>query len=201
MVNQGLGAARTSHFSSRLERRGKPVVGAQALRDALGRTRAMLSIPLDRLNARTPMRLRAAPSPPRRSGVTYALEFTDPGREDFQRLDVWLQEETLDELDRLMDLHDHFMVDNEPGYSWVHPSWRDLVIEYLSASTQERRDFLAQSSIYGIMLAISGGGATGRRAFPLLLEPEDWAALESATSKFVATASLPRNRSANVARC
>ena len=33
--------------------------------------------------------------------MSYALEFTDPAREDFQRLDLWLQEETLDELDLL----------------------------------------------------------------------------------------------------
>lgn len=31
----------------------------------------------------------------------YALEFTEPGYEDFHRLDVWLQEDTLDELDRV----------------------------------------------------------------------------------------------------
>ena len=33
--------------------------------------------------------------------MSYALELTEPALDDLIRLDVWLQEETLDELDRL----------------------------------------------------------------------------------------------------
>jgi hypothetical protein len=33
--------------------------------------------------------------------VSYALEFAERAREDLRRLDLWLQEEILDELDRL----------------------------------------------------------------------------------------------------
>lgn len=32
--------------------------------------------------------------------MSYTLELTEPAREDLRRLDVWLQEEVLDELDK-----------------------------------------------------------------------------------------------------
>ena len=58
--------------------------------------------------------------------------------------------------------------------SWVHPSWRDLVIESLAADTEQRRHFLARCGVDGAALALSSGGARER---PLLLEDADWDAL------------------------
>src|SRR4051794_27688522 len=65
-----------------------------------------------------------------------------------------------------------------PGFQWVHPSWRDLVIEYLVGNAAERAHFLEHMSIHGILLAISGGGgAEGTREFPLLVDAKDWSLL------------------------
>jgi hypothetical protein len=79
-------------------------------------------------------------------------------------------------LDRLTD---HFIRIGEGGaVTWVHPSWRDLVIDELAADGDARRRFLAVSSIDGLLLALStGGGATGERRLPLLSEDADWDAL------------------------
>ena len=61
---------------------------------------------------------------------------------------------------------------------WVHPSWRDLVIEELAENPAERRRFLSCCGVDGAALALSGaGGARGGRARPLLVEDADWDAL------------------------
>ena len=62
--------------------------------------------------------------------------------------------------------------------TWVHPSWRDLLIESLADDAESRRHFLARCGVDGAALALSsGGGADGDRARPLLLEDADWDAL------------------------
>lgn len=61
---------------------------------------------------------------------------------------------------------------------WVHPSWRDLVIDQLAGTARLRRRFLARCGIDGAALALSGdGGADGARARPLLQDDADWDAL------------------------
>jgi hypothetical protein len=61
---------------------------------------------------------------------------------------------------------------------WVHPSWRDLVIEQLAGDPALRRRFLARCGVDGAALALSmAGGAGGDRARPLLREDADWDAL------------------------
>jgi hypothetical protein len=61
---------------------------------------------------------------------------------------------------------------------WVHPSWRDLVIEELASHPAERHRFLASCGVDGAALALSGaGGAGGARERPLLKEDADWDAL------------------------
>jgi hypothetical protein len=66
----------------------------------------------------------------------------------------------------------------ERGYRWVHPSWRDLVIRHLSASSQLRRQFLSRCSAPGSMLALSfAGGEIGERQQPLLRDGTDWQCL------------------------
>jgi hypothetical protein len=61
---------------------------------------------------------------------------------------------------------------------WVHPSWRDLVIESLAEDAETRRHFLARCGVDGAAVALSeGGGAEGERERPLLREDADWDAL------------------------
>ncbi len=78
-------------------------------------------------------------------------------------------------IDRLTD---HFLRVTPLGIGWVHPSWRDLVIDELAEDGDARRRFLSACGIYGLLLAVSRkGGATGRRSLPLLIDDRDWDAL------------------------
>jgi hypothetical protein len=76
-------------------------------------------------------------------------------------------------LDRLSD---HFVRTLDTGaVTWVHPSWRDLVIDQLVLDASARRAFLEACSVDGLLLALStGGGYAGTRSLPLLLEDCDW---------------------------
>jgi conflict system STAND superfamily ATPase len=75
-------------------------------------------------------------------------------------------------IDRLTD---HFIRISPLGIGWVHPSWRDLVIDELAENTVDRRRFLAACGPHGAMLVLSAaGGAEGDRALPLLLGDTDW---------------------------
>ncbi len=61
---------------------------------------------------------------------------------------------------------------------WMHPSWRDLVIDHLRTDQQDREHFLSHCGPPGIVLALStGGGATGERERPLLISAADFDAL------------------------
>ena len=88
-------------------------------------------------------------------------------------------------------LSDHFLRVVPPAnVTWVHPSWRDLVIEDLASDATARRQFLTNSSINGLLLALStGGGVFGERAFPLLIDDADWDALADRLSRLSATLS------------
>ncbi|WP_156028416.1 hypothetical protein [Candidatus Solirubrobacter pratensis] len=62
--------------------------------------------------------------------------------------------------------------------TWVHPSWRDLVIAELARDVELRRRFLKHCGVDGAALALSReGGGDGTRARPLLREDTDWDAL------------------------
>jgi hypothetical protein len=75
-------------------------------------------------------------------------------------------------IDRLTD---HFLRVTPLGIGWVHPSWRDLVIDELREDTAVRRRFLESCSVHGVMLALSqAGGIAGERTLPLLATDEDW---------------------------
>jgi hypothetical protein len=78
--------------------------------------------------------------------------------------------------DLLNRLTDHFLRVVGPSHvAWVHPSWRDLVIEELATDTEARQAFLHDCSVEGILLALStGGGVTGERCLPLLIDDADW---------------------------
>jgi len=61
------------------------------------------------------------------------------------------------------------------GIDWVHPSWRDLVIEQLRSDDQARQRFLRACGPYGALLVLSGaGGVGGERVLPLLIDDADW---------------------------
>jgi hypothetical protein len=78
-----------------------------------------------------------------------------------------------DLVDRLTD---HFLRIVPPtSVTWVHPSWRDLVIEHVAADAEQRRHFLESCSVEGLMLGLSrAGGRTGERSRPLLVDDADW---------------------------
>jgi hypothetical protein len=62
--------------------------------------------------------------------------------------------------------------------AWVHPTWRDLVIEQLADDAALRRHFLRHCGPHGILLALStAGGAGGERRLPLIGSDEDWDAV------------------------
>jgi hypothetical protein len=75
-------------------------------------------------------------------------------------------------IDRLTD---HFVRVFSLGIDWVHPSWRDLVIEQLRGDRDVRRRFLGACGPYGALLVLSSaGGAAGERTLPLLIDDGDW---------------------------
>ena len=75
-------------------------------------------------------------------------------------------------------LHDRY---GAGRISWVHPSYRDLVIDFVSKDRPMRLQYLRKGGLPAIALALSQeGGATGQRLFPLLPDAESWAVLEEA---------------------
>jgi hypothetical protein len=70
--------------------------------------------------------------------------------------------------------------------AWVHPSWRDLVIDHLSSDDAARQHFLRSCSVHGALLALSAaGGRGGDRELPLLRRDGDWDALTGRLSDLV----------------
>ena len=68
----------------------------------------------------------------------------------------------------------------------MHPSWRDMVIDFLVEHKDARQEFLLTCGVHGLLLALStGGGKLGMRTFPLLLEPDDWSLFAEAASRLI----------------
>jgi hypothetical protein len=60
------------------------------------------------------------------------------------------------------------VIEAHDSVSWIHPSYRDLVIEELSTDSALKHEFLENTNLDGIKLALSDtGGAGGARKFPL----------------------------------
>jgi hypothetical protein len=75
---------------------------------------------------------------------------------------------------------------------WVHPSWRDLVIDCVADDTQARQHFLRRSGTHGIVLALStGGGGSGQRRLPLVRSDQDWDALTDRLFEMMTGLELP----------
>jgi hypothetical protein len=66
-----------------------------------------------------------------------------------------------------------------PMVDWIHPSYRDLVIEELIQESALRNTFLRRASLEGVKLAVSdSGGQYGTRRMPLIRSAESWDVLE-----------------------
>jgi hypothetical protein len=66
-----------------------------------------------------------------------------------------------------------------PFADWIHPSYRDLVIDELAADPELRTQFLRSASLEGVKLAVSDtGGQEGLRRLPFMLSAESWDVLE-----------------------
>ncbi len=67
-----------------------------------------------------------------------------------------------------------------PAIDWIHPSYRDLVIDELEKNEASAIYFLERCSATGIQLALSvAGGASGDRRFPLMSSPRSWDVLHN----------------------
>ena len=72
------------------------------------------------------------------------------------------------------DLSLSFLSKTDWYFDWVHPSMRDLVIDYLAETASEREHFLSVCSATGLKLALSAaGGAEGTRQCPLIVDIKD----------------------------
>lgn len=61
---------------------------------------------------------------------------------------------------------------------WIHPSYRDLVIDELATQEEMKSIFLTSASVIGISLALSeAGGLSGARVMPLLGSEQSWSLL------------------------
>jgi hypothetical protein len=87
-----------------------------------------------------------------------------------------LQRSPAELVDRLAD---HFLRVVPPSsVAWVHPSWRDLLIDELGGDAGARLRFLQRCGLDGALVALSvGGGPSGYRRVPLLRTDADWDAL------------------------
>jgi hypothetical protein len=62
---------------------------------------------------------------------------------------------------------------------WIHPSYRDLVIDELVASYELRMHFFRRASLEGVKIAVSDtGGQKGERQLPFMLSSESWDVLQ-----------------------
>jgi uncharacterized protein (DUF1778 family) len=90
-------------------------------------------------------------------------------------------------------LADHFLRHIQPcRVTWVHPSWRDLVIEELADDAEARRRFIGFAGVHGVLLALSTeGGARGERTLPLLASDRDWDAVADRIAVLVSDLDAP----------
>jgi hypothetical protein len=74
---------------------------------------------------------------------------------------------------------------------WIHPSYRDLVIEQLREGGPLKSTFLNGMRLAGIKLALSDcGGPTGNLRFPLITSPKDWETLHGRILEVVTSANV-----------
>jgi hypothetical protein len=70
---------------------------------------------------------------------------------------------------------------------WIHPSYRDLVIQELQTDEDMALQFLEKCSISGIKLATSvAGGASGEKRLPLMSSKKNWETLRRRLKSLIA---------------
>jgi hypothetical protein len=75
---------------------------------------------------------------------------------------------------------------------WIHPSYRDLVIEQLSLDVALRSRFLQVMNLEGIKLTVSqAGGGRGDRKMPLLVSGNDWTLLSARSLQVLDSLEIP----------
>jgi hypothetical protein len=68
---------------------------------------------------------------------------------------------------------------DKPVVDWIHPSYRDLVIDELIQDASLRNTFLRRATLEGVKLAVSDtGGELGNRTMPLVRSAESWDILQ-----------------------
>ncbi|MGA8086961.1 MAG: hypothetical protein WCA10_06620 [Terracidiphilus sp.] len=126
------------------------------------------------------------------------LELTDPFlMYQIQRLRE-VYEQYCPECDRLpfdqatLELQEAF-IKVRPDYyggqraDWIHPSYRDLVIDELAANYELRTQFFRRASLEGVKIAVSDtGGQKGERQLPFILSSESWDILKERCLAIVA---------------
>lgn len=83
----------------------------------------------------------------------------------------------LDDLDGtfLRRRHDIFVTDPDGYIDWVHPSFRDLVIDELANDLRLQERYWQGADALGVAIALSeSGGAAGNRRWPLLAHEQSW---------------------------
>jgi hypothetical protein len=76
----------------------------------------------------------------------------------------------------------------DPMVDWIHPSYRDLVIEELIQESWLRNTFLRRASLEGVKLAVSNtGGQHGNRRMPLIRSAESWDVLQERCLALIAS--------------
>jgi hypothetical protein len=60
---------------------------------------------------------------------------------------------------------------------WIHPSYRDVVIDQLASDPDMASRFIANTNLAGINLILANGGGHGDRRLPFLTSPKAWQAL------------------------
>jgi hypothetical protein len=77
---------------------------------------------------------------------------------------------------------------------WIHPSYRDLVVEQLSSDATLRARFLHSMDLEGLKLAVSqAGGKSGDRRLPLLVTDKDWDILAARTLELLNKLTVPQS--------
>jgi hypothetical protein len=75
------------------------------------------------------------------------------------------------------------------GVDWIHPSYRDLVIQELERDMQTSEKFLENCSWVGLKLTLSiAGGDKGQRRYPLMTSDKSWAILQHRLASLLGSA-------------
>lgn len=90
----------------------------------------------------------------------------------------------------LDDLREAFVTARGPYVDWIHPSYRDLVIEELAADNMLRQRVLTSITLSGLKVAVSDtSGPYGEQKYPLIASASDWKLLCEGCVKLVGSCS------------